>query len=108
MTTRAPKRDTLYQRLREVLGNDQAATLMELLPEHRDRLATKSDMKRIDQRFEHVDSRMDQLDRRMEKFEDRLWDLQEALRAQTRTYIAASVGSTLSVGALAFAAAALI
>lgn len=26
MTTRAPKRDTLYQRLREVLGNDQAAT----------------------------------------------------------------------------------
>ena len=30
MATRAPNRDTLYEKLREVLGPDEASTLMEL------------------------------------------------------------------------------
>jgi chromosome segregation ATPase len=44
MTTGIRDRDTLYVRLREVLGDEQAATLMELLPPDREQLATKADV----------------------------------------------------------------
>jgi chromosome segregation ATPase len=44
MTTGIRDRDSLYVKLREVLGDEQAATLMELLPPDREQLATKADV----------------------------------------------------------------
>jgi predicted nuclease with TOPRIM domain len=44
MTTGIRDRDSLYVKLREVLGDEQAATLMELLPPDREQLATKADI----------------------------------------------------------------
>lgn len=113
--------DKLYSRLREVLGSNQAATLMGLLPDQeqfatkRDILALKSDIAHLDGRVDKIDGRMDQLDGRIDRLEtsidkvdDRLWNLHEALRTQTRVYITATVSSMIGVGALSFAAAALV
>jgi hypothetical protein len=44
----------------------------------------------------------------MERFDDRLHDFHGALREQTRTFVAASVGSMLTLSIVAFGPAALI
>ena len=95
-TTTAESRDKLHSKLREVLGTNHANTLMGLIPPDRDALATKADIDGLDQR-------MDKLDQRMDKFDDRLWDIQEAIRAQTRTYITAMVAAMIGVGGITVA-----
>jgi chromosome segregation ATPase len=115
VTTTRESRDRLFTRLREVLGTEQANTLIDMLPPEIDRLATKADMEQIaarmeglETRMEGLETRMEGLETRMEKLEDRVWDLHEALRAQTRIYLTATVGSMFGVGSLAFAAAGLL
>jgi hypothetical protein len=103
-----PNRDRLHGKLREVLGDDNAGTLIEMLPPDRDNLATKADITGLDQRMDALDQRMEKFDQRMEKFEDRLWDFHEALRAQTRVFATITVTAMLGVGSLSFAAAALL
>ncbi|MGH8946861.1 MAG: hypothetical protein ACRDVL_12035 [Acidimicrobiia bacterium] len=122
MSTTRESRDRLYSRLREVLGPDQANTLIAMLPPDSNQLATKADvgevltrmdglegrMDGLETRMDRLETRMDGLESRMEKLEDRVWDLHEVLRAQTRVYLTATVSSMLGVGSLAFTAAALL
>jgi len=100
--TQGTGRDALYARLRYVLGNEEARTMIELLPPGGPgALATKQDI-------EGLERRIDGLEQRMERFDDRMHDFHAALREQARTFILASTTSTLTVGALAFAAARLV
>ncbi|MEX1037528.1 MAG: hypothetical protein WDZ96_01575 [Acidimicrobiia bacterium] len=119
MTTGIRDRDSLYVRLREVLGDEQAATLMELLPPDPGQLATKADISDIKTELKtdiaglrtdvsRLNERMDRMESLMVTFDERLWAFHEALRSQTRVYMTATVSSMMGVGGLAFAAAALI
>lgn len=126
MTAGIRDRDSLYVRLREVLGDEQAATLMELLPPDREQLATKADLSDVktelkagvaelkadvaDLRADFASLKSDVADLKssMVKFDERLWEFHGALRSQTRTFVTATVSSMIGVGGLAFAAAAFI
>jgi hypothetical protein len=133
MTTGIRDRHTLYVRLREVLGDEQAATLMELLPPDREQLATKADVLAVKTDLQEVKTdlqdvktdlqadiaelkaevaglKADFADMKssMVKFDERLWEFHGALRSQTRTFVTATVSSMIGVGGLAFAAAAFI
>ena len=44
----------------------------------------------------------------MERFDDRLHDFHGALREQTRTFVAASIGSMITLAIVAFGTGALI
>jgi len=112
-------RQALYARLEEVIGDDHAATLMQYLPPDPSDLATKSDLRELrvgldhrmdglDQRMDGLDGRMDRMERHMERFDDRLHDLHGALREQTRVFVAASVGTMLTLSIVAFGAANLV
>ena len=95
-------RDALYARLRDVLGESDARTMVQLLPPGDwDHVATRADISRLE-------GRMEGLGRSMDKFDDRLHDFHGALREQTRNFILASTASVVTVGGLAFAAASLI
>jgi hypothetical protein len=117
VTTGIRDRDSLYVKLREVLGDKQAATLMELLPPDRDQLATKadildvktelrSDLKDITTLFSQINERMDRMESLMIRFDETLWQLHGTLRSQTRILFTAMLGATIGVGGPAFAAAA--
>ena len=130
MTTGIRDRDSLYVRLREVLGDEQAATLMELLPPDREQLATKADVLavktalkadieelRTELKADIAELKADvaglkadfaDMKSSMVKFDERLWEFHGALRSQTRTFVTATVSSMIGVGGLAFAAAAFI
>jgi hypothetical protein len=110
--TSLPARESLYARLRDVLGEVDAATMMQFLQPDPQEIATRTDIHRLEGRIDQLEERfeeqMDQLERRMDKFDDRLHDFHGALREQTRNFVLASTGSVVTVAALAFAAAALI
>ena len=120
--TSLPARESLYARLRDVLGEDDSATMMQLMRPDPEEIATRADidrlelgmerlearMDKLDGRMGKLDGRMDKLDGRMDKFDDRLHDFHGALREQTWNFVLASTGSVITVGGLAFAAAALI
>jgi hypothetical protein len=114
MTT---ERTALHQRLTEVLGVDQALTLMSLLPAAAP--ATRDDLAgieaRLSARFDAVEQRLTGLEQRIDRIETRLDlhevrfdNIHEALRQQTRNFIFATTGSMISLAILAFGAAALI
>ncbi len=121
----------LYSRLVEVLGDAPAATLMSYLPG--DEPATKTDvngirveLSAVGQRFDRLDQRMDQLELRMDRLEMRMDRLElrmdslsqsmlglsdrfhSELRAQTRTFVLASLGSSATLAAAIVAAAAIL
>ncbi|MGF1618845.1 MAG: hypothetical protein ACFCU2_13730 [Acidimicrobiia bacterium] len=119
MTTGIRDRDSLYVKLREVLGDEQAATLMGLLPPDREQLATKADILNVKTELKAdvaelkadiavLQSDVAELKSAMGKFDERLWEFHGALRSQTRTFVTATVSSMIGVGGLAFAAAAYI
>ncbi len=86
-------RHAMYNRLQEVLGDEHAAVLMEHLPPvgWAD-VATKRD-----------------LDMGLEALENRLLaTFRKEMNEQTKTMVQWSMASTLTVGALAFAAAHLV
>jgi len=121
LTTTNPSRDRLATRLSEVLGPEEAITLMGMLPADHDQLATKADIGgldervgRLDERVGRLDDRVGQLDERvgqldervrrlddrMERFENRLWDLHMALESQSRTYVVTTVSSLTALTAI--------
>lgn len=80
MAESEPARHALYSRLQTVLGDEHADTLMTYLPRERsDEVATKSDIARLEDRF------------------DRLEDI---VHAQQRFYVATTVGSMTALTAI--------
>lgn len=80
MTSSESARLTLYARLEEVLGPDNAETLMMSLPtQGANSLATKADISRLEVRFDRLE---DRFDRQGERFDQHL-----------RTYMVATVGA---------------
>lgn len=108
MTTTSPGRDSLYSKLREVLGPEDAHTMIEMFRPEDDQLATKADLNDLSTRIDGLDQRMGRLEENMEKFDGRLWDFHSALRAQTRVFATIVVTAMLGIGSLSFAAAALL
>lgn len=101
MATDEGRRHQLFNRLEQVLGAEEASTLMESLPPSRwDDLATKDDVRQLG----------DRMGLRMETLEHRLTavfrgELNAAITAQTRSIVFAMAGTTTTVAAIAFAAA---
>ena len=102
-------RHQLYRRLEEVLGPDEATTLIEHLPPLRwADVATKHDLaaleQRIDLRFARVEERFDGVDDRIRTATADLRALFEhELRSQTTTVVFGMVTIVLTMAALAFA-----
>ena len=122
-------RHELFLRLQQVLGAEQADTLMEMLPPvgWAD-VATKRDLdaleermnlrfglvdqrfaaleQRFDQRFGMVDQQFETLEHKLlAAFRSELLAQSNVIGAQTRTLVLANVGSVLSIAALAFGVA---
>ncbi|HEX2029222.1 MAG TPA: hypothetical protein VHF25_14605 [Nitriliruptorales bacterium] len=102
------ERIALYARLAEVLGDDHARTLMSALPPSRTELATRTDVEQLGQRLDAVEQRLDAVEQRLDRLDGRMDDFHGALREQTRTFTLGVIGSTATVGALAFAAASIV
>lgn len=122
----------LEQRLVEVLGTEEAATLIDRLA--RGEPATKADLDVLAHRIGGLDQRMDGLDERMDLLRDSLHDLRDLLvarvdasaqtvqgrleatlhrelgavrtdlAAQTRTFVLSQLGMLITLAALAFTA----
>lgn len=108
-------RHELHQRLDEVLGADQAATLMAHLPptgwgdvvtrEYLD-MAMQAQHARLDARFAQIDAQFDQLRTQLDTVRHELLaatrgELVAAVSQQTRQMIVAMIGTVLSLAALA-------
>ncbi len=103
MTIDERSRHALFARLEEVLGSEEAATLMEHLPPvgWAD-VATKRDLDQLSVETKHV---IDRLDSKLEATKQELLATFRAeLNGQTRTMIFAMSASVVSVAGLAFAA----
>jgi hypothetical protein len=91
------RRHQLYRRLEEVLGRDEAGTLMDHLPP----VGWADVVRRSD---------IEVLRRELERLEERLSDrfsamLESRLNSQTKTLVGLMTGQVVAVAGLAFAAA---
>jgi hypothetical protein len=100
-------RHELHRKLEEILGAEEAATLMAHLPPvgWAD-VSTKHDLAQlreyIDLRFQSME---DRFDGKLDKLEGRLYERMADFAATiTRTTVISVVGSVVSVGGLVFAA----
>lgn len=60
MASAEPARHSLYTRLEEVLGIEHAETMMRYLPEREaDQVATKTDIARLEVRFDRLEARLE-------------------------------------------------
>ncbi len=101
-------RHQLYGKLEEVLGEEEARTLMAYLPPVGwSDVATKRDLEQLGAELKRENEHVrEMLEARMESLEHRLLGTLEArLNAQTRTLVLAMSTLVVSVGGLAFAAA---
>lgn len=91
------RRHQLYRKLEEVLGTDEASTLMDHLPPvgWAD-VARKSDIEALRREMVHLEERLsDRFDAKLES----------KLNSQTKTLVALMTGQVVAVAGLAFAAA---
>lgn len=109
MATSQAARHALYARLEQVLGDEHADTLMTSLPmETADRLATKEDIGRLEDRMIGLESRFDRLEERMEarftefaaEFRSEVREMRKAQQDQFRTYTITMVGSMTALAAI--------
>ena len=103
-------RHELHRKLEEVLGADEAATLMSHLPPvwWAD-VATKQDLAQLEERmnlrFEMIDQRFDAMEDRIDGKLDRLrGEMFDRMAQQSRVMVMANLGSVLTVTGLVFAA----
>ena len=111
-------RDSLYDRLVEVLGTEHALILMNHLPEHTPATRADVDAVRTELKGEIGELRAELkgeiADFRREvhadfiRLDDRIHGFYDALHAQTRVHVAASLGSAVTVAGLVFIAAQLV
>ena len=70
------RRNALYRAAAEVLGEDHAATMIEMLPPSSSELAAEGSIASlgasVDQRFAQVEERLTQIDRRLDQIDRRL------------------------------------
>jgi predicted nuclease with TOPRIM domain len=114
-----PETRALYTRLQEVLGDDNADTLMSYLPSQPGtEPATRSDIasfearlderfakvderfEKLDERFEKLDERFEKLDERFEKLDERIYGLHVALGNQYKNYSITMVGGMTALTAI--------
>jgi hypothetical protein len=63
------RRRDLYNSLDELLGTELAETLMAYLPAYEStELATKDDIRRLDDRFDRIEDRLDAVNQRLDRF----------------------------------------
>ena len=85
--------------MREVLGDDIASTMIDLVPMgDPDDVATRGDLGRLE-------LRMDRFEYRLDRFDDKLDRFHVELREQARVFVFGTIGAVLSAAAIAFAAA---
>lgn len=104
------RRNALYRAAAEVLGEDHAATMFELLPPPSSDLATEASVASlgasVDQRFADVDRQFDVL--RHELTATFRSELVSAVASQARLMVVAVVSTIAGVGGLAIAFAQLL
>jgi hypothetical protein len=63
------RRRDLYNSLDELLGTELAETLMAYLPAYEStELATKEDIRRLEDRFDRIEDRLDAVNQRLDRF----------------------------------------
>jgi hypothetical protein len=69
MAVSEARRRDLYNSLDELLGTELAETLMAYLPAYEStELATKDDIRRLDDRFDRIEDRLDAVNQRLDRF----------------------------------------
>jgi hypothetical protein len=114
MAVSEESRHELFQRLEQVLGAKQAATLMEHLPPvgwaH---VATRRDLDALearltgamDRRFGEIDRRFGEMDRRFGEMQREFGEMHLQMAEWGRTVLYVNLGAVLATASLAFAAA---
>ena len=78
------RRNALYRAAAEVLGEDHAATMIEMLPPSSSELAAEGSIASlgasVDQRFAQVEERLTQIDRRLDQVDRRFGDIDHRFR----------------------------
>lgn len=93
------RRASLFHSVANLVGEEDAVTLFELLPPPSTDLATTADIARLEERFETVDAKMDAL--RAELTAVFRAEIQAAVTAQTRALAVMTATMVASVATLA-------
>jgi hypothetical protein len=73
MATSEARRHDLYTGLEELLGTERANTLMAYLPGYEiTELATKADIRRLEDRLDRIEDRLDRIEDRIDAINERL------------------------------------
>jgi hypothetical protein len=70
-----------------------------------DDVATRGDVRHLEQRIGRFDERMDRFEDRLDRFDDKLDRFHSDLREQMRVFVFGTIGAVLSAAVIAFAAA---
>lgn len=110
MTVEERRRHQLYEGLAGLLGAEDTATMMELLPPSGAEVATRADIDGLDRRFDHLEERIDD---RIDALRGELLaafrgELLTAVSGQTRALIVATATATFGIGGLAVTLAQLL